>query len=226
MSTQNANKISVLIIDNHPLLRVGVRTILKNTQDISVIGETGCEKDAKILLGELCPTVILLDLKVPYFSPTAFVKWTRESYPEAATLILTDHKRDAYLAKMMDAGAIGYLCKETGEEQLINAIRRAASGENLYDEQQKMKVLKWRNEVEKKWNSLSEREKQVLWLLARGLSNKEISSKLYISLKTVDKHLEGIYQKIEAASRAQAVYWGIQNSRDFPYCRFCEIKYY
>jgi len=74
-------------------------------------------------------------------------------------------------------------------EQLIDAIRRAASGENLYDKQQKTRALKWHEEVEKRWNSLSVREKQILRLLAEGLSNKDISSKLQISVKTVDKHL-------------------------------------
>lgn len=94
---------------------------------------------------------------------------------------------------------------------------RAASGENLYDEWQKNRARKWHEEVEKKWNSLSKRERQVLRLLADGLSNKDVSSKLSITVKTLDKHLEKIYQKLGVASRTEAVLWGKENVGDFPY---------
>lgn len=217
MSTQNVNKISVLIVDDHPSLRAGVRAMLEKTPDIYVIGEAGSGEDARKLLDELRPNVILLDLKMPGFSATAFEKWARENYPETITLVLTAHDRDAYLAGMIDAGAVGYLDKEVREEQLIGAIRRAASGESLYDEQQKKRARQWHEEIEKKWNSLSEREKQVLQLLVEGTSNKDMASKLRISLKTVDKHLERIYQKLGVSSRAQAVMWGVEHGGDFPY---------
>ncbi len=118
---------------------------------------------------------------------------------------------------MMETGAVGYLDKEARAEQLIDAIRRAVSGENLFDEQQKRRAQKWHEEVEKKCNSLSERERQILRLMVDGASNKEISAKLSISESTVEKHLERIYQKLEVTSRAKAVLWGIENSKDFPY---------
>jgi RNA polymerase sigma factor (sigma-70 family) len=217
MSTQNVNRISVLIVDDHPSLRAGVRAILEKTPDIYVIGEAGSGDDAEKLLAELHPKIILLDLKMPNFSPSAFEKWARENYPETITLVLTAHDRDAYLANMMDAGAAGYLDKEAREEQLIEAIRRAASGESLFDEEQKRRARKWREEVEKKWNELSERERQVLKLLAQGLHNKDIASRLSITIKTLNKHLEKIYQKLGVTSRAEAVVWGKDNMGDFPY---------
>jgi len=191
--------------------------MLEKTPDIHVIGEAGNGEEAEKLLDELRPNIILLDLKMPGFSPSAFEKWARENYPETITLVLTAHDRDAYLAQMMDAGAVGFLDKEIRAEQLIDSIRSVASGENLYDEQQKKRARKWHEEVEKKWNGLSEREQQVLRLLAEGLNNKDISSKLQISSKTVDKHLERIYQKLEVTSRAEAVLWGIEHGGDFPY---------
>ena len=217
MSIQNVNRISVLIIDDHPTLRAGIRAILEKAPDIFVVDETDNGEDAETLVNRLRPRIILLDLKMPDFSPVEFEKWVREHYPETVTLVLTAHDRDAYLASMMDAGVAGYLNKEIKEEQLINAIRCAASGENLYDEQQKKRAYDWREEVQRKWDNLSEREKQVLCLLADGASNKDISSKLRISPKTVDKHLEKIYQKLDVASRAQAVLWGIEHMGDFPY---------
>lgn len=209
MTAQPPKKISVLVVDDHPPLRAGVRAMLEKTPDIYVVGEVGSGEEAEKLLDELRPNIILLDLKMPGFSPSAFEKRAREKYPETITLVLTAHDRDAYLAGMMDAGAVGYLDKEAREEQLIEAIRRAASGESLFDEKQKMRARKWREEVEKKWNSLSEREKQVLRLLAEGVSNKDIASKLSITIKTLDKHLERIYQKLGVDSRAKAVLWGI-----------------
>ena len=183
----------------------------------SSVGEAGNGQEAVKLLGKLRPNIILLDLKMPDFSPSSFEKWARENYPETVTLVLTAHDRDAYLANMIDAGAVGYLDKEMRAEQLINVIRRAASGENLYNEQQKKRAHQWHEEVEKKWKSLSERERQVLRLLAQGMSNKDISSKLQVSSKTVDKHLERIYQKLEVTSRAEAVLWGNEHMGDFPY---------
>lgn len=217
MTTQTPRIISVLIVDDHPPLRAGVRAMLEKTPDIHVIGEAENGDEARRLLDEMRPNIILLDLKMPNFSPSAFEKWARETYPETITLVLTAHDRDAYLANMMDAGAVGFLDKETRAEQLIEAIRRAASGENLYDETQKKRAHRWHEEIERKWNSLSEREHQILRLMADGVSNKEVSSKLSISENTVDKHLEKIYQKLDVSSRAKAVLWGIENSKDFPY---------
>ncbi|HXF85597.1 MAG TPA: response regulator transcription factor [Anaerolineales bacterium] len=217
MTAQPPKKISVLIVDDHPSLRAGVRAMLEKTPDIYVVGEAENGSEAEKLLKELRPDVILLDLKMPGFSPFAFEKWARENYPQTVTLVLTAHDRDAYLASMMDAGAVGFLDKETKEDQLIHAIRLAASGVSLFDEQQKKRARQWHEEVENKWNSLSEREKQVLRLLTEGASNKDISSKLRISLKTVDKHLERIYRKLGVTSRAEAVLWGSKHMGDFPY---------
>lgn len=217
MPAQQLKKISVLIVDDHSALRAGVQAMLEKTPDIYVVGEAGSGDEAEKLLDELQPKIILLDLKMPNFSAYAFEKWARENYPETITLVLTAHDRDAYLAGMMDAGAMGYLDKEAKAEQLIEAIRLAASGVNLFDEQQKERASRWREEVEKKWNSLSDREKQVLRLLVEGVSNKDIASELNITSKTLDKHLEKIYQKLDVDSRPKAVLWGKENMEDFPY---------
>ena len=217
MSTHAIGKITVLIVNDHPLLRAGIRAILEKTSDIDVVGEAGGGDDAGKLLEDLHPPVILLDPKMPGFSASAFVKWARDNYPETITLVLTAHDRDAYLANMMDANAVGYFDIDVRAEQLIGAIRRAASGGRLFDEQQKRRAQKWHEDVEKKWNSLSERERQILRLMADGASNKEISSKLNLAESTVEKHLEKIYEKLGVTSRPKAVLWGIKNCMDFPY---------
>lgn len=215
MSTANANRISVLIVDDHPSLRVGIRVMLEKTPDILVVGEAENGDDAERLLDELRPNIILLDLKMPNFSPVEFERRVREHYPETITLVLTAHDRDAFLANMMDAGAVGYLDKKIKEEQLISAIRRAALGENLYDEQQIQRAQQWREDITAKWESLSSREREVLILLAEGQDNHAIAASLRISINTVEKHLKNIYRKLEVASRTEAVHWWVEKGTDF-----------
>jgi len=217
MTTQSEKDISVLLVDDHPPIRVGLRTIIEKTDDICVVGEAENGDEARRLLAELRPKVILLDLVMPGFSPFVFEKWVRENYPEITTLVLTSHDRDVYLAKMMDAGAAGYLDKSLRAESLLDAIRRAAGGENLFNELQKLRVQSWRTDIEQKWNSLSDREKGILRLLAVGASNKFISKDLAVSPKKVEKHLEKIYQKLGVSSPAEAALWGNEHRRDFPY---------
>ena len=217
MTTQSEKDISILLVDDHPSTRAGLRAMIEKTNDMCVVGEAENGDEARRLLAELRPKIILLDLVMPGFSPFAFEKWARENYPGTATLVLTSHDRDVYLAEMMEAGAAGYLDKSIREEGLIDAIRRAASGENLFDESQKLRAQGWHRDIEKKWNSLSDREKGILRLLAMGASNKSISKDLNVTPKTVEKHLERIYQKLDVTSRAEAALWGNEHRRDFPY---------
>lgn len=215
MSTQNVNRISVLIVDDHPTLRVGIRATLEKAPDIFVVGEAGSGEKAEILVNALRPKIILLDLKMPGFSPVEFEEWVREYYPQTVTLVLTAHDRDAYLASMMDAGAVGYLDKEIKEDQLINAIRLAASGASLYDDLQIERARQWREDKTAKWESLSSREREVLQLLAEGQDNQAIAVSLRISINTVEKHLKNIYKKLGVASRTEAIHWWVEKSTDF-----------
>lgn len=210
-------KISVLIVDDHPSVREGLRAMIEKTDDIYLAGEAQDANEAHRLLEELHPQIVLLDLVMPGFSPSAFERWSRENYPGTITLVLTSHDRDAYLASMMDAGVAGYLSKSISADGLMNAIRRATLGENLFDESQKMRAQRWHEDIEKKWSSLSEREKEILRLLSIGATNKFISKDLRISSKTVDKHVENIFKKLGVTSRIEVALWGQEYSRDFPY---------
>ena len=210
-------KISVLIVDDHPSIREGLRAMIERTADIYLVGAAQDGEEARQLLEKLHPKILLLDLVMPGFSPSVFEKWVRENYPDTITLVLTSHDRDAYLAHMLEAGVAGYLNKNIQSEDLMNAIRRAARGENLIDEDQKIRARYWLEGVEQKWNSLSEREQEILRLLALGATNKFISRDLQISFKTVDKHVENIYKKLGVASRTEAALWGQEHGRDFPY---------
>jgi len=191
--------------------------MIARTSDIHLVGAAQNGEEARQLLEKLHPQILLLDLVMPGFSPSAFERWVRENYPGTITLVLTSHDRDAYLAHMLEAGVTGYLNKDIESKTLMNAIRRAARGENLIDEEQRARAQHWQEAVEQKWNSLSDREKEILLLLAMGATNKFISRDLKISFKTVDKHIENLYKKLGVTSRTEAALWGQEHGRDFPY---------
>lgn len=207
--------ITILIVDDHPGWIEGVRTIIHKASDMKVIGEAQDAEQIKPMVVELRPNILLLDLVMPNHNPAELEKWVRENHPEVITLVLTAHHRDAYLADMMDAGAAGYLDKKLKGNDLLNAIRRAARGEILYDREQMRQAQQWREEVGKKWDSLSSRERAVLKLLTAGSSNQSISAALGVSLNTVEKHLKSIYAKLKVTSRAEAIIWWVEKGTDF-----------
>lgn len=202
-----SKKITLLLADDHPVAREGVRGILAKASDIQIVGEAENGDDVKELVPKLRPNILLLDLKMPGTSPFEIEKWVREHYPETITLVLTAHDRDAYLAGMMDAGAAGYLSKTERAETLIASIRRAAGGESLFTHEQFTRAKKWRQEAGEKWEKLTERQREILLLMEQGLSNKAIAKRLGVTLKTVAYHVSAIFDKLEVESRHEAVVW-------------------
>ena len=201
------NIITVLLADDHPTTRAGIRAILQEFPDIEVVGEAGNGDDVIRLVAELCPQVLLLDLQMPGPSPTELERWVRKNYPDTVTLVLTAHDRDVYLTSMMDAGAAGFIAKTEQAEHLILAIRRAASGEILFESEQLARAQRWREEAGNKYKSLTKRESEVLWLLAEGLDNKAIAEQLKVSSKTIAFHITNILRKLDVKSRHEAVAW-------------------
>ena len=207
--------ITVLIADDHPSWIEGVRSIIGKASDMHVVGKVENGDQIKQKVAELQPDILLLDLVMPNHNPTELEKWVRENYPETITLVLTAHDRDAYLSGMLEAGAAGYLDKKLRAGQLISAIRRAARGEFLFDKEQLNRVRKWREAVTTKWESLSNREREVLQLLTDGQDNHAIAASLEISINTVEKHLKNIYRKLGVTSRTEAVHWWVEKGTDF-----------
>ncbi len=199
--------ITVLLADDHPVAREGVRSILAKAPDIQIVGEAENGDGIKDLIPKLRPNILLLDLKMPGTSPFEVEKWVRESYPETITLVLTAHDRDVYLAGMMDAGIAGYLSKTERAENLIAAIRRAASGESLFTHEQFIRAKKWRQEVGEKWEKLTKREREVLSLMEKGLSKRAIAQELGVTVKTVAYHASAIFDRLDVESRHEAVAW-------------------
>jgi len=201
------NKITLVLADDEPVARAGIRTILLQADDIEVVGEAQDGDEAKRMVAERRPRVLLLDLKMSGLPPAELERWVRQNHPETITLVLTSHDRDAYLAAMMEAGAAGYLTKDASENQLIGAIRRAAQGIVHFDEEQARRAARWNEEVAVKWKSLSKRERAILRLLAQGADNKTIAAVLSVTVKTVESHVTHILEKLEVRSRQKAVVW-------------------
>ncbi len=204
--------ITVLLADDHEMTRKGIRNFLEQVQDIQVVGEAQGGDEIKRLVADLRPQILLLDLIMPDLSPAELEKWVRTNYPETITLVLTSHDRDTYLSSMMEAGVAGYLDKKLRAAQLISAIRRAARGEILFDKKQLERARRWREAVSQKWESLSDREREVLQMLTEGVENKAIAASLGIAVNTVEKHLENIYKKLGVASRTEAIHWWIEKN--------------
>jgi len=205
---------TILIADDHPLARAGIRTMLEAAPDLRVIGEAEDGDMARKLVAELQPRVLLLDLKMPGLSSAEVEKWVRSHFPNIVTLVLTAHDRDAYLSQMLDAGVSGYMDKNTRGEQLIAAIRRAVRGEMLFSSEQIRRARQWRQQEGLQWQRLTPRERQILPLLATGLDNAGISSRLGISQKTVAFHITNILKKLQVISRQEAASWFTKNIPD------------
>ncbi|HKJ39799.1 MAG TPA: response regulator transcription factor [Anaerolineales bacterium] len=210
------NQITVLLADDHPTTRTGIRTILHETPDIRVVGESENGFQVQEMAAELRPNILLLDLVMPGPTPAELEKWVRSNFPETVTLVLTAHDRDVYLTTMMDAGAAGFLSKTETGESLILAIRRAAGGSSLYTEEQFQRAMRWRQEAGNKIKELTRRELQILQFISDGKDNKQISLKLEIATKTTAYHITNILSKLGVNSRHEASAWAHKHLPDNP----------
>ncbi|MGC9400600.1 MAG: LuxR C-terminal-related transcriptional regulator [Anaerolineae bacterium] len=199
--------IHVVLADDHPPTRQGIRAILEAAPDIVVVGEAKDGVEARELVAELGPDVLVLDLVMPGPKPSDVERWVRHNYPETETLILTAHDRDVFLAEMEETGAAGFLTKDEEAPALVEAIRRAARGEVLYTQEQWKRIRRWRQEVGARWERLTEREREVLRLVVEGQSTQQIAEALVISERTVRTHVGNVLGKLGVDSRAEAVAW-------------------
>jgi two-component system, NarL family, response regulator YdfI len=202
--------IRVMITDDHLIVREGLRLILETADDIEVVGEAVDGADCLRLAPTLKPDVILMDLQMPRMDGITAIGHLRKDFPEIAIVILTTYNEDDLMIRGLQAGARGYLLKDSSRENLLDAIHAAARGETLLKPEILARVLAPQsipkpaptNQTE---STLTERELEVLLSASRGERNKEIAYKLGITERTVKAHLQSIYQKFGVDSRAAAV---------------------
>lgn len=156
--SKSSKIIRVLIADDHPVMREGIRTVLERASDIEVVGEATDGVETQQMVAGLRPDILLLDLVMSGLQPFEVEKWVRTNYPETTTLILTAHDRDCFLTKAVEVGAAGFLTKEESPQGLVEAIHRAAGGEILVTEEQLDRVERWCQKISKYWESLTRRE--------------------------------------------------------------------
>ena len=195
--------IRIIIADDHPVVRSGLRALLSSQPDFEIVADAENGEDAANLAFSLVPDLILMDLQMPILDGLGAIKLIRDMLPKANILVLTTYETDADIMPALEAGAIGYLLKDTPPEQLFQAIRNAARGEMALAPRVAEKVTQRLMSSSK--NTLSNREIEVLELASQGNSNKAIAKKLFITEATVKSHFVHIFSKLGVTDRTAAV---------------------
>lgn len=210
-------KITVLIADDHALIREGIKQILELEGDICVIGQANDGEEAFELAEKLNPDIILLDINMPNINGIEALRRFKDMGIKSKVIILTIHEDKEYILKTLKLGANGYMLKDSSANSLIEGIRRVAKGERYIQSSVADLVSASRDDdsVDKsieQINSLTNREYEVLILIAEGLNNKDIAERLYISEKTVKNHVSNIFKKLDLNDRVQAAIFAYKNN--------------
>ena len=209
-----AENISLLITDDHALVRQGIRGFLELQPDLTVIGEADSGEAAVRMAAELVPDVVLMDLVMPGITGVEATRQVKQVSPRSQIIVLTSYHEDEYIFPALRAGALSYVLKDIGPEELAETVRKAARGESVLHPRVASRVVQelrgTRREVPNLFTELSDRELEVLRLIADGLSNAEIANKLVISEKTVKGHVSNILSKLHMMDRTQAAVFAWQ----------------
>lgn len=204
------DRIRILIADDHAVVREGTRQFLEREDDLEVVGEAADGEEAIRLVGSLNPDVAIMDISMPNIDGIEATRQIKAKYPKVAVLILSAYDDDQFVFSLLEAGAAGYLLKSVRGNELVNAIREVSAGESVLHPTIARKVLNRFTHItgetqKQKQDVLTEREIEVLQLAAQGSSNQEIADNLYLSLRTVQSHLNHIFNKLQVSSRTEAV---------------------
>jgi len=199
-----AELVRVLVVDDHRVVRLGLRTLMSVVDGFECVGEAGNGQEALVLVGELLPDVVLMDLKMPVMDGPTAIAQIRSDYPSVGVVALTSLEDESMAARALEAGALGYLFKDAGEDELVGAIRLAAKGQGVVAPEA-MRALVAQRTAAQYEVQLTEREGEVLRLVGRGFTNPQIADALAISVSTVSFHVHNVLDKLGAKTRTEAV---------------------
>jgi len=202
---------SILIVDDHEVVRNGIRSYLETIQDFNVVGEAASGEEALNLVSELIPDIVLLDLILPGMDGIETTRRIRQISPRTQVVVLTSYHEDVHIFPALKAGAISYILKDMKMEKLVDVLHRAVQGEVTLHPRVAARVLQTirgeNSDEQPLFTELTDRETDVLKLIANGLTNSQIAEKLVISENTVKGHVSNILSKLHLADRTQvAVY--------------------
>jgi len=205
-----------MIADDHAMLREGMHNLLEKEKDFELVGEAADGEEAVRLAGKLKPDIVIMDIVMPKLNGIEATRQIKQVSPATALLILTAYSDIRYIIGLLEAGACGYLLKNSPGKDVIRAIRAVRSGESVLDSEvtrklvQRLASLSKSPDEREASGQLTSREIEILKWAARGLSNKELSEKLFISLRTVKAHMTNIFNKLGCSSRTDAIIKGLK----------------
>lgn len=215
-------KIKILIADDHPFIRSGILTMLQKVKDFEIVGEAEDGEQAIEKTEELSPEVVIIDISMPKLTGIEATKVIKERFPETKMLVLSMHEDEQYVLEILKSGANGYILKTAGKDELVTAIRVVAGGDDFYSPKiSKMMIDKYlaitsSDDTTDFGDSqdilLTKREKEILRLIAAGLTAKKISEQLFISPRTVDTHRTNLMRKLDIKNTAGLVRFAIENN--------------
>jgi DNA-binding NarL/FixJ family response regulator len=207
--------IRTLLVDDHELVRQGIAAMLQNAGDVQVVAEARTGREALEVARRELPDVVLMDVKMPDMDGLEATRKIKEERPRTAVVMLTMHDNPSYLRDAVRAGAAGYLLKDVSQEELIDAIRQVATGGAFIESQMLKGML---SEMKPSGGAtppaaknLTKREREILTLVAEGMSNREIAERLVLSPETVKSHVAAILEKLNVSDRTQAAIYAVRN---------------
>lgn len=210
-----SEKISVLVVDDHAVVREGIKMVLQTDPELKVVGEAASGEEAIEKVRELHPNVVVMDIGMPGLSGFEATRRIRDSHPDVNVLALTVHDSEAYVFQMLQAGAVGYVLKRAGAADVIRAVKAAHRGEALlHPSVAKLLIRDYLARVEQgeepSYGPISEREREILKLIAEGKTNREIAEMLFLSVKTVQTHRGNLMRKLGLHDRVELVKYALR----------------
>ena len=211
MKTTSSPRIRVLVVDDHPMVRLGLATFLKVVDDLELVGEAASGQAAIQLCAQLQPDVVLMDMVMPDMDGVAATRLIRKQSPFIQVLALTSFKEEFLIKSALQAGAIGYLLKDVSADDLARAIHDAHAGRATLSPEATQALVNAASQSPAPGLDLTEREREVLKLMVEGLNNTQIAARLTVNPSTIKSHVSNILSKLGVASRTEAVTLALRN---------------